>query len=80
MKSSDKLIGKIKTDTGLEVENIKRTYAGINMRICGAWVWKGNIKGTHIEVGSVFSISELLKKDTINYKKDHLNSFGFDIF
>ncbi len=62
--SFDKLKHKIKQDTGLEIENMRRVYGGHVMRASGAWSWISNIVGSNMEVGSSHQVKELLK-----YKK-----------
>ena len=57
----DKLRIKIKNDTGQDVENLRRRYAGIHMRGAGAFVWTSNLVGSHIEVGSSTPANILLK-------------------
>ena len=61
----EKLKAKIFKDTGIKLEGFRRTYAGINMKGSGAFVWTAYIEGTNMDVGSGDSASELLKVDKI---------------
>ena len=52
---------KVKFDIDLDVNSFKRTYAGYWQRSSGAWSWYMFIQGGTFEVGSSYSITELLK-------------------
>jgi len=75
MKSFDKLKIKIKQQTGLNVENLHRTYISRNQIEGWAWTWRGNLKGTLIAVGSWLTVKELLKSQNLKAKEDQWNQF-----
>ena len=67
----DKLRIKIKNDTGEDVENLRRRYAGIHMRGAGAFVWTSNLV-SHIEVGGSTPVNVLLKCKKLKIVDGHL--------
>jgi hypothetical protein len=63
--SFKKLAEKIKKDTGWELVNFSRTYAGIHMLGSGAYSWTANVKGLRTEVCSSINAKELLARDKL---------------
>lgn len=63
MKVFEKLKNKIENILGYEVVDFKRTYASINMRASGAYVWEARLKESNIIVASCFTASELVCKN-----------------
>ena len=72
MTTFEKLAEKIKTDLGYNVENIKRTYAGINMKSSGAFTWCGNEVGSFREIGGCCPAKETLER----YKLESIHHRG----
>ena len=70
MTTFEKLQIKIKKDTGLELENFKRTYHGCLQKSSG-FSWVANLKNSNIQVGSMVTATELLKKDKIEIIPDY---------
>jgi len=62
MRTFEKLAKRIKEDMGIELVDFYRTYAGINMKSSGAFVWAAKIKGSNKEVSSTVTATELLKR------------------
>lgn len=76
LNSFQKLQKKLLNELGLEVENIRRTYSGRNQLSTGSWSWVGNRKGCIQEIGSTYTISEILKAKKLSKYLDHINSLG----
>jgi hypothetical protein len=64
MTTFRKLAEKIKQDTGIKVYGLKRTYAR-SAKASGTPVWIGKIEGSIIEVGSIYTATELLKAEKL---------------
>jgi len=63
-------LAKEKFDIELDINSFHRTYAGYWQREEGAWSWYMHKKASLTNVGSTFSITELLKnKKTITLDK-----------
>ena len=61
----EKLSSRIKRETGLDLHDFKRTYAGHCQRASGAFVWTAYTKGEgpeRVQYGSNITATELLKK------------------
>lgn len=62
----ERLKERIKKDTGIELNNFKRTYVGIHERCSGAFVWVAN-NGNQL-IGSTETATNLLKsKDPLKF-------------
>lgn len=77
MTTFERLKIKIKQDTGLDVTDFKRTYASINRKGSGAFVWVAEL--SYSSCGSTSTATDLLKKDNIklieNPRSDALPEF-----
>jgi len=62
MTTFEKLAKRIKKDTGIELVNFRRTYAGHWQKSNGNWVWGAYDKDNFAnDIGSTYTATELLK-------------------
>lgn len=74
MTTFERLAKRIKKDTGIELINFRRTYAGHWQKSNGNWIWGAQDAENYAnDIGSCYSATELLKSK----KKLILYSAGF---
>lgn len=62
MTTFERLAKRIKSDTGIELINFRRTYAGHWQKSNGNWIWGAyDAENSAHDVGSCISATELLK-------------------
>jgi hypothetical protein len=68
MTTFERLAKKIKDDTGVEVYDLRRTYAR-NAKKSDAPVWIGKVRGSGLEVVSGYTATELLRAEKLKKTK-----------
>jgi hypothetical protein len=66
MKIFDKLATRIGKEFGLKLVDFKRLYPGYWQRSSGAWVWCAHFENSILEVGSIYSATEIIKAKRIS--------------
>jgi len=86
MTPVEKLIEKIERDLGvqgLSPANFRRTYAGKNLRLAGAWSWDIPFRKGQGEIlwriGSIYPVSAFLKKSVTVVTVEACDNWGTDI-
>jgi hypothetical protein len=70
MSTFEKLRLKILKDTGYDLINFKKTYAGQNQLQSWAWTWTADFRSGIFNIGSSFTAKELLSRDKIEISED----------
>lgn len=81
-KLMTKFISMLK-EKGLEVDedSFRRTYAGINQRSAGAWLWFMTLKERPKDFGSSWPVTELVKRGfTVEYSERNYEIELYPIF
>lgn len=65
MTTKEKLRLKIKSELGLDIENMRSLHSGRRQKGCGAYSWCSNLIGSTFEIASCYTMTELLRAEKL---------------